>query len=147
MHGGAFPEIKWIDENFKTYELPKDKIVVLDFWTSSCSVCFKKFPQMNTLYNKFKNNNQIVILAVNVPLGTETFEERKDIFNDENLDFKSIYAVSMKDVQNQLQFNTYPNIVILNNNKIVYNGYIEPTSNLLSYNYLNVEDEINKLLK
>ncbi len=141
-----FPKIKLFDSDLKKYDLPKDKIIVLDFWNTSCSVCFSKFPKMNKLYNKYKDNKKVLILAVNVPLEDETFIERKEAFENEKLDFKTIYSSSLVETQNLLNFNTYPNIVILKNNKILFSGNIEPLSEVFSYYYISIDKKLENLL-
>jgi thiol-disulfide isomerase/thioredoxin len=46
----------------------KGKLIILDFWTSSCSFCIASFPYMSDLQNKF--GDKIQIFLVN-PLETE----------------------------------------------------------------------------
>lgn len=142
----TFPKIELLDSNLKKYNLPKDKIIILDFWNTSCSVCFSEFPKMNELYNKYKDNKRVLILAVNVPLRNETFKDRKEAFENEKLDFKSIYSNSLTETQNSLNFNTYPNIVILKNDTILFNGNIEPLSDVFSYYYVSIDKKLESLL-
>ena len=141
-----FPTIQFEDSNLIDYEIPKDKIVVLDFWTTSCSLCFKKFPAMNTLYDKFRNNNKVLIIAVNVPLKNETRQERIRTYDSLGLDMSSIYSLSKEEVENKLNFNTYPHAIILKNNEILYQGFFEPLNNSLTFNYFTIEQKINELL-
>lgn len=141
-----FPNIEFVDSNSKSYVLPKDKIIVLDFWNTSCSVCFNKFPKFNKLYNKYKDDKRVLILAVNVPINNEKFIERKDAFENEKLDFKTLYTNSLIETQNALNFNTYPNILILKNNKILFQGNIEPISDFFSYYYVSVDKKLGEIL-
>jgi len=61
----VFPNVSIINkENFQV-NLNKNKIVVLDFWTTSCSVCFSKFPALEDTYIKYKNDPNIEIYSVN----------------------------------------------------------------------------------
>ncbi|MBI3839603.1 MAG: redoxin domain-containing protein [Planctomycetia bacterium] len=43
----------------------KDKVVVLDMWATWCGWCFKGFPNLEKVYQQFKDNDKVVILAVN----------------------------------------------------------------------------------
>jgi thiol-disulfide isomerase/thioredoxin len=42
----------------------KGKIVVLDMWATWCQWCFEGLPLLEQVYQKYKDNDQIVILAV-----------------------------------------------------------------------------------
>lgn len=44
------------------------KVVVLDFWTTTCGVCFEKFPKLQNFYDKHRSTPDISIIALNKPL-------------------------------------------------------------------------------
>ncbi|MCD4771899.1 MAG: TlpA family protein disulfide reductase, partial [Bacteroidales bacterium] len=59
--------------NFKTEENTfftnnniDGKITVLYFWIPSCSVCYKKFPELEKLYQKYSDRDDVLIIAVNL---------------------------------------------------------------------------------
>jgi thiol-disulfide isomerase/thioredoxin len=41
------------------------KVVVLDMWATWCGWCFKGFPNLEGVYQHYKDNDKVVILAVN----------------------------------------------------------------------------------
>lgn len=142
----VIPKFELFDSKNIPTNLPEDKIVILDFWNTSCSVCFNEFPKMNVLYNKYKNDKKVLIVAINVPVNNEDFKSRKESFENEKLDFKTLYTKSTQDIQSLLNFNTYPNIIILKNNRIVFSGNIEPLSDIFSYHYVSIDKKIEELL-
>lgn len=54
----------------------KGKIVVVDFWATWCGPCLASFPALQKVYEKYQNNPNIVILAVNT-WENETGKERE----------------------------------------------------------------------
>jgi thiol-disulfide isomerase/thioredoxin len=61
--------IRFIDEQRDTLSVEswKGKVVVLYFWTTNCSNCFKEFPLLQKIYNRDKDNSKFVLYAVNNP--------------------------------------------------------------------------------
>jgi thiol-disulfide isomerase/thioredoxin/outer membrane lipoprotein-sorting protein len=43
----------------------KNKVVVLDMWATWCGWCFKGLPNLEQVYERYRGNRQVVILAVN----------------------------------------------------------------------------------
>ena len=44
------------------------KVVVFDIWHSACGSCFKKFPELQQLYNEYSNDTTVKIISLNMPL-------------------------------------------------------------------------------
>lgn len=67
----------------KTFNLAdlKGKVVVLDFWATWCNPCKISFPALQKVYDKYLNNESIVILAVNT-WEREKGSEREKIVAD-----------------------------------------------------------------
>lgn len=49
-------------------QLFENKIVLLYFWITTCELCFKKFPQVQAAYDKYKNDPSVAIYAINKPI-------------------------------------------------------------------------------
>lgn len=117
----AFDEQKAIttDENFK------NKIVLLDFWTTTCGICFQKFPQVQTAYEKYKNDSSIVILAVNSPIEEDKPNQAFDDIREEGHTFPVVVTKDF-DLAEKFGVIGYPTTLVINqNSQIVYKGDIE----------------------
>ncbi|POS00557.1 thioredoxin-like protein [Flavobacterium croceum DSM 17960] len=139
-----FPAITLLEHNKKRVYLKMDKIIVLDFWSTSCGICFEKFPDLEELHNKYKENNRVEIYAVNFPLKRDKFNTTIKILDSIGYKFKKVYAQSSSEIENKLHFNTFPHLIIIKDGKIRYDGMFETEKNTLIF---STEAEIDKLLK
>ncbi|MBL8003894.1 MAG: TlpA family protein disulfide reductase [Candidatus Kapabacteria bacterium] len=77
--------VKTLDGKTITLESLKGKVVLLDFWATWCGPCRSSFGTFQKLYEKYKNNPNVVIMAVNV---WERSQNRKktvvDFFKENN---------------------------------------------------------------
>ena len=116
-----------IDEkkNFITGDYFNDKIVLLDFWTTTCGICFQKFPQLQTEFEKYKNDSSVEILAVNAPNQEDKPNQAFQMIKERNYTFP---VVTTKDANLPEKFGVkgYPKTFVINRNgQIVYRGGIE----------------------
>ncbi|MBP4139706.1 TlpA family protein disulfide reductase [Flavobacterium geliluteum] len=137
------PNVTIIDENNKKVNLEKDKIIVLDFWSTSCAICFAKFPYLEKTFEKYKNNPKVEIYTVNVPLKNDDFVKTTKILDSIGYKFPKLYAKSSKEIKDSLNIYSFPHLLILKNGQIRYDGtFIEDKTVIY-----NTESEIEKLLK
>ncbi|MBV7270411.1 TlpA family protein disulfide reductase [Winogradskyella luteola] len=61
-----------MDGNIISSENTKGKIVVLNFWFTTCKPCVKEIPELNKVYDKYKNNDKIVFASI-------TFNEKPKV--------------------------------------------------------------------
>jgi thiol-disulfide isomerase/thioredoxin len=50
------------------------KVIVLNFWATWCSSCMLELPELEEVYNQYKNNSDVQFLIVNSELGGDTFD-------------------------------------------------------------------------
>ena len=126
------PAFQMEDENGKsvTHESFKNKTLVIDFWTTSCAICFKKFPKLETLHSKIKDRSDIVAFAVNVPIKGDSRLQAVKMIRERGFSFPVLFA-DEKIINYQFEFNAYPSVFIIQNNKIVYYGDIDNVESLL----------------
>lgn len=139
----SFPAIKFKNNKNEMTNFDKNKIIVLDFWSTNCGICFEKFPMLEETYNKYKNNKNVEIYSVNVPVKNDKYEKTIRILDSIGYSFPKIYAESLKQVEDSLHFNTFPNLIIIKNGKIRYEGVLESKKTSMIY---NIEDQIDKLI-
>lgn len=120
----------------------KGKVVVFDFWHSKCGVCFRKFPEFQALYNQFKNNSKVVIVALNIPLDTDKGVYRSDLI--EAYSFHKWYLKNPAEAE-KIPIRYAPLIMVLDENgKIHHVGQLHTEWNIVIGNTQNI---IQKLLK
>ena len=107
------------DEDFK------DKVVLLDFWTTTCGVCFQKFPQLQTVHEKYKNDSSIKILAVNTPLEIDKPDQAFSDISKREYTFPVVIAQE-ESLAEKFGVKAYPTTFVINpNGQIVFKGDIE----------------------
>ncbi|MCX6133443.1 MAG: TlpA disulfide reductase family protein [Ignavibacteriales bacterium] len=70
----------------------RGKVVVVDFWATWCGPCKASFPYLQQVYNKYKDNPKIVILALNT-WENVSGKEREDLVKKFMADNKYTFPV------------------------------------------------------
>jgi len=130
------------DENIRIDTI-KNKIIVLDFWTTNCGICLETFPEVEKISNEFKNNTNVVFYTVNIPIRGDKIFKTKLLFKKQKVSLIPLFADNTS-ISDSLNFNEYPHLIILQNGYIKYNGRLNVNENI-KINYL--KDEINRLIK
>jgi len=107
----------------------KDKIVVLDMWATWCSWCFEGFPNLEKVYQQYKDNDRIVILAVSRDEPSVSDEQLRQAFQ------KAKLSIPIVRDQEQLtgkvfQVEGLPTMVILGADGTVQDYHIGYDANL-----------------
>lgn len=103
----------------------RNKIVLMDFWTTTCGVCFQKFPQVQSIYNRYKNDDSVKILAVNNPIEEDKPNQAFDNIRKEGHRFPVVVAKD-ENLAEKFGVKGYPTTFVINpNGQIVYKGGIE----------------------
>lgn len=61
-----------INGNPITSENTKNKVVVLNFWFIACKPCINEIPELNEVYEKFKDNKNVVFASI-------TFDKKEKV--------------------------------------------------------------------
>jgi|GEM_PF-4997459 len=120
----------FISNDADTLELGQaDKMVLLDFWTTACGVCFQKFPELQTVYDEYKDDERVEIYAVNVPLKRDTGMMAEEMIKTRSYSFPVYYANA--GIDTQLNVRAYPTALLISNNTIVARGDIQNVARIL----------------
>lgn len=110
----------------------KNKIILLDFWHTRCGVCFQKFPQLQEIYDTFKKDTSLVILAVNKPLEQDTIGEAFAVLKKSGYNFPAIVP-SIDTLPEMFNVNHYPTTFIIDKSgKVIFKGDIENVKSILT---------------
>jgi thiol-disulfide isomerase/thioredoxin len=141
---GGF-SLELVQENGKKIatDTLKEKVLILDFWTTSCGACFRGFPDFEKTYLKYKENEQLQFFLVNLPYSTDSPEKRKK--HTKGYSFpKAMATKDFKILKDELKIPYVPLIVIIGEEgEIVYKGSYcrSPVE------YCNLDRMIEKILE
>ena len=122
----------------KTLELTVDKVVILDFWYTSCFPCIKTIPHLNKLKEKFKD--KIEIIGVNPIENTEKHKEKIENFIKRTPMNYPIFLV--ESIPSAYNIRAYPILYILDKNRKVRYSKIGFSDNI----YEELDKILNELI-
>jgi len=110
--GKSAPDFKMIDLNGNTIvsENTKGKVVVLNFWFTTCKPCVSEIPELNEVYEEYKNNTNVIFASI-------TFNKRKKV--DKFLKKYTIkYPVisDARDICDLFKVTGYPTNIVIDKN-------------------------------
>lgn len=102
--------------------LNNNRMVILDFWTTSCTPCFKNFPLFESYFKKYKDDSSINFFSVNIPNRGESIGVAENIIKDLGYTFPVLYTPN-DSILNLLNFNIVPTVIVIDKHKnIIYRG-------------------------
>lgn len=102
--------------------------IVLDFWTSSCGVCFRRFPTVQRLYDQLKDGSKINLYSVFCRMEARGEQPDDGIKKMTALGYDfPVVSIDIKDpIVKQLGVNGFPTVLIIDKNShIIFRGSID----------------------
>lgn len=121
----------------------KGKVLVLDFWHRQCGACFKKFPDFNTLSNRYKGNEDVQFFALNHPIGSDNYKKSMKIMESLAYDFEQLYLPS-DTIAGTLGVQFYPTLLVISKDQT---RYIMTQIELSPWVYNNTPGIIDQMLR
>ena len=110
----------------------KGHYVVLDFWTSSCGVCFKKFPDFQNFYYKYSRFENIVISSVHCTSSHESYFLGELLLKEKGYTFPAL-SIDLKDpILKELRVESFPKLLIFDpEGCLIFRGSLELAEDFL----------------
>lgn len=109
----------------------KNKLVLLDFWNTSCGVCFIKFPDLENLYQKYRFQENFIIQSVNIPIDRDTSGMAFKMVAQYNK-YSFPVVVGNEDMKSVFNINAYPTVLLIKNGRVIFRGRLELAEKVLS---------------
>jgi thiol-disulfide isomerase/thioredoxin len=103
----------------------KDKIVILDFWTTGCRYCFFKFPVLDSAYETYKGDPSIVFYAVNKPIEEDGPNQPFEMIRERGFTFP-VVVTKDPDMAEKYGVMRFPETFVINRSgEEVYRGEVD----------------------
>lgn len=114
----------------------RGKIVIVDCWYTYCGYCFKAFPKVQAIYDKYKDNPDIQLMGLHCRIEddkqkpAEKPSKGKELLIEEGYTFPC-YSINMKDkVLEDLGVTKFPTVLIFDKDgRLIYRGNIDGVEN------------------
>ena len=119
-----FPDIKLKDLELKTrkVEIPKNKVVLVDFWFSNCIPCLDAFPKLVELYDTYKDKGfEIVGISIDP---TKKIEDWKSVIQEQNLSWQHYLDEGGVETTSKMNIKLFPTAVLIDKKGKIVNKKI-----------------------
>ena len=118
------------------------KIVLLEAWTRTCAICIKEMPNLNKVFLHYRNQPDILIYSLYLPLKGDQEEVMKSWFGKLQYDFPFIYSdMDFQSFTKEFDIYGVPKTFLIDKRgKIVYKGSLNADKTDLVYNIYRLID-------
>ena len=105
-----------LDKSETTLENYKDKVLVLNFWTSWCTYCINEVPELNNFYKKQPEN--IEFLAINMTADEKNAKSAENFRKQYDIKFP-IFLDETGFLQESFEIIAFPTTLIIDSSGVV----------------------------
>lgn len=133
-----FPEIALVKENEELFVFENDVLYFLNFWSIYCSKCIKEMPDYDKLVTSYPDVRFVKVLYASDSISIVKANKITDEYS-----FDKIRLLNHIDFVDSIKNPSFPHLIVVKNNKILYNGYPFFESDFLNP---SIEDLIHKFV-
>ncbi len=123
----SFPDIIMKDSLGNGFTFPTDdKLYVVDFWATTCGICFKEMKKLEVLKKKFESNPNVKFLSLNLPIERDSIGYAQTVLKKKDIHLTSLYCEGLTS-WSKLGIEGVPMIYFVRNNQImeIHSGGLE----------------------
>ena len=122
----------------------RGKVIVLDFWVTSCGVCFRQFPEFEKFVNTIKTDTNVVVFAANIPLEHDSLPKTLKMIRKRNYTFPLLISLkTSKYWDDTYAISRFPHTIVIDKKgKVKYSGSFNSDGSVIINNINHI---VNKL--
>lgn len=112
-------ELKDLENNYRSFkDLKGENLTLLDFWATWCSPCKKAIPELNKIYNTYKDRG-VEIIGINGD-GPRSISKVAPFAKALQIKYPVLVDMS-SELKSELNLVSFPSLIIVNSNdKVVW---------------------------
>ncbi len=102
----------------------RGRVVVLAFWATWCRPCLSELPEVQKVYEHYKGDGRVAVLAVNSGTSDDTVEKQRRMISSQNWDLP--FAQDSENLEHQMKLHGLPELVVLDQSgrvRWIHDGY------------------------
>lgn len=131
-------QLQTADGDTVSIESFKGKLVIVDCWYTYCGYCFKAFPKVQGIYEKYKDNPDIQLIGLHCRIEddkqkpAEKPSKGRELLIEDGYTFPC-YSINIKEkVLEDLGVTKFPTVLLFNKvGRLIYRGDIEGVENVI----------------
>ena len=132
-------DLKGKKVNLKEYIAKKDKVTVISFWATWCKPCKKAIPELNKIYEKYKENG-LEIIGISCD-GPRSASKVAPLSKSLQIKYPVLLDIN-SELRTDLNVSAFPTLIFVNKNGEI----VKTHEGFLSGDEKEIEDEVKLLL-
>lgn len=100
------------------YDLKGERVTVIDFWATWCKPCKKAIPELNVIYERFKEEG-VEVVGINCD-GPRTIAKVPAVSRSMQIQYPVLLDIN-SDIPNAMNISSFPTLLIIDeNNEVKY---------------------------